>query len=102
MAWRLMALTLLGREAPDLPCDLIFEPWECRLLEALQPLVAPETMREQKKGLHPLPPPTSSSLDSAERSAETRASWPDHRPSCAGFVASMTSPLAITSEKENP
>jgi hypothetical protein len=32
MAWRVMALTLLGREAPDLRCDLTFEPWECRLL----------------------------------------------------------------------
>jgi hypothetical protein len=102
MAWRVMALTLLGREAPDLPCNLIFEPWECRLLEALQPLVAPETMREQKKGLHALPPPTSSSLDSAERSVETRASCPGHKPSYAGFAASMTSALATAWEKENP
>jgi hypothetical protein len=30
-------------------CDLIFEPWECRLLEELQPLIAPETMQGQKK-----------------------------------------------------
>jgi hypothetical protein len=49
MAWRVMLLTLLGREAPNLRADLIFEPWECRLLEALQPLVAPETMRGKKK-----------------------------------------------------
>jgi hypothetical protein len=62
MAWRVMLLTLLGRQAPDLRCDLIFEPWECRLLESLQRLVAPETMRGQKKGSahrhrqrHPLP-----------------------------------------------
>jgi hypothetical protein len=102
MAWRVMALILLGREAPDLPCDLIFEPWECRLLEALQPLVAPETMREQKKGLQALPPLTLSSLDSAERSAETGASCPAPKPSCVGFAGSMTSASAIISEKETP
>jgi len=67
MAWRVMLLTLLGREAPNMRCELIFEPWECRLLEQLQPLVAPETMRGQKKGLYAWPPPMSSSRDSAER-----------------------------------
>jgi len=50
IAWRVMLLTLLGREVPEIPCEMIFSPWECRLLEILQPLVAPETMREQKKG----------------------------------------------------
>jgi hypothetical protein len=49
IAWRAMLLTLLGREAPDLSCELIFEPWECRLLGQLQSLVAPETMRGSKK-----------------------------------------------------
>jgi hypothetical protein len=48
IAWRAMLLTLLGREAPDLNCELIFEPWECRLLGQLQSLVAPETMRGSK------------------------------------------------------
>lgn len=50
IAWRLMLLTLLGREVPEIPCELIFSPWECRLLEKLQPLLAPETIRGQKKG----------------------------------------------------
>jgi hypothetical protein len=50
IAWRAMLLTLLGREAPDLPCELFFSPLECRLLEALQPIFAPETMEDQKRG----------------------------------------------------
>ena len=102
MAWRVMLLTLLGREAPDMRCKLIFEPWECRLLEELQPLVAPETMRGQKKGLYASPPPISSSRDSAGRSTATIASYPDHKPSCADFVASSTSVSATGWGKENP
>ena len=51
IGWYVMALTLLGREAPGLPCELVFDPLECSLLEELQPLVAPDTMRGQKKGL---------------------------------------------------
>ena len=102
MAWRVMLLTLLGREAPDLRCDLIFEPWECRLLEALQPRVAPETMREQKKGLYASPPPMSSSPDSAVRSTETPASYPDPKPSSVASVASATSASATGWGKENP
>jgi hypothetical protein len=102
MAWRVMLLTLLGREAPDMRCDLIFEPWECRLLEELQPLVAPETMRGQKKGLYASAPPMSSSPDSAGRSTETTASCPDHKPSCADLVASATSASATRWGKENP
>lgn len=102
MAWRVMLLTLLGREAPDMRCDLIFEPWECRLLEDLQPLVAPETMRGQKKGLYASPPPMSSFPDLEERSTGMPASDPDHRQSCAGFVASATSGSATVWGKENP
>ncbi len=49
IAWRVMLLTLLGRDAPEMPCELIFSPWECRLLEKLQPVVAPETMNGQKQ-----------------------------------------------------
>jgi hypothetical protein len=79
MAWRVMLLTLLGREAPNMRCELIFEPWECRLLEQLQPLVAPETMRGQKRGLYASPPPTSSSRDSVERSTGTPVSCQDLR-----------------------
>ncbi|MDA2927618.1 IS4 family transposase [Acidobacteria bacterium AH-259-G07] len=51
IAWRVMLLTLLGREVPEIPCELIFSPWECQLLETLQPMLAPETMEGQKKGL---------------------------------------------------
>jgi hypothetical protein len=101
MAWRVMALTLLGRESPDVCCDLIFEPWECRLLEALQPLVAPDTMRGQKKGLYASPPPTSSSLDSVEHLTGTTASCLDTKPCYADFDVSATSPSAIVSGKVN-
>ncbi len=52
IAWRVMLLTLLGREVPEIPAKMIFAPWECRLLERLQPLVAPETIRVKKKPLH--------------------------------------------------
>ena len=44
VGWRVMLLTLLGREAPDLPCELIFSTHECKLLETLQPRIAPERM----------------------------------------------------------
>lgn len=50
IAWQAMLLTLLGRQAPDLPCEVIFSPWECRLLVALQPILAPETMVDEKRG----------------------------------------------------
>ena len=49
VGWRVMLLTLLGREAPDLPCELIFSNSECKLLETLQPRVAPETMDADSK-----------------------------------------------------
>lgn len=48
IAWRVMLLALLGREVPEMPCALIFSPWECKLLERLQPLVAPDTIRGKK------------------------------------------------------
>lgn len=48
VGWRVMLLTLLGREAPDLPCELIFSSHECKLLETLQPRVAPETMAQEE------------------------------------------------------
>jgi hypothetical protein len=102
IAWRVMLLTLLGREAPNMRCELIFEPWECRLLEQLQPVVAPETMQGQKKRLYGSPPPMSSSRDSAGRSTEMPVSCPDLKPSCAGFAASATSASATASQKENP
>ena len=48
IASRVMLLALLGREAPEMPCELMFSRWECRLLEKPQPLAAPETMRRGK------------------------------------------------------
>jgi len=99
MAWRVMLLTLLGREAPNLRCELIFDSWECRLLEELQPLVAPETMRGQKKGLYTSAQPMSSSRASAVRSTETAASYPDRRQSCVGSVGSATLESAIDSAR---
>jgi hypothetical protein len=48
IAWRVMLLALLGREIPEMPCELMFSTWECALLERLQPLVAPETMTGKK------------------------------------------------------
>jgi len=48
IAWRVMLLALLGREIPEMPCELIFSTWECTLLERLQPLVAPETVTGKK------------------------------------------------------
>ena len=77
IGWRVMLLTLLGREAPDLPCQVVFSAWECKLLETLQPRVAPETMeysKEGKKKPSPSAAPTSSSGAWAERSTETRGS----------------------------
>lgn len=36
LAWRIQLMTLLGREAPDLPCAVFFEKWEVKVLDALQ------------------------------------------------------------------
>jgi hypothetical protein len=66
IAWRAMLITLLGREAPDLPCQLFFSPLECRLLEALQPIFAPETMDPEKGG----PPATALPQKSSREWAE--------------------------------
>ena len=60
IAWRVMLLTFLGREVPEIPCELIFSPWECALLETLQPELAPETMRGPKRGLCASVPPAPS------------------------------------------
>lgn len=48
IGWRVMLLALLGREIPEMPCELMFSSWECRMLERLQPLVAPDTMTSKK------------------------------------------------------
>ena len=35
IAWRIMLLGLLGREAPGLPAQLLFDTCECEVLELL-------------------------------------------------------------------
>ena len=35
IAWRIMLLALLGREVPELPCDVLFSPIECEVLVLL-------------------------------------------------------------------
>jgi len=35
IAWRIMLLALLGREVPELPCDVLFDRCECQVLELL-------------------------------------------------------------------
>jgi hypothetical protein len=35
IAWRIMLLSLLGRELPELPAYLVFNSWECQMLELL-------------------------------------------------------------------
>jgi len=48
IAWRVMLLALLGREVPEMPAAWVFSPQQCRLLETLQPLLAPATMENKK------------------------------------------------------
>jgi hypothetical protein len=48
IGWRVMLLALLGREVPEMPCEVMFSRWECTLLEKLQPILAPETMKGKK------------------------------------------------------
>jgi len=35
IAWRIMLLSLLGRELPELPAPMFFNSWECQILEML-------------------------------------------------------------------
>lgn len=55
IAWRALLLALLGRTVPEMPGEWVFSPQECRLLERLQPLVAPETMGDKKNSAWELP-----------------------------------------------
>ena len=48
IAWRAMLLTLLSRESPEMPCDMVFSSLECRLLESIQPRLAPESSDQKK------------------------------------------------------
>jgi hypothetical protein len=43
LAWRIQLLVLLGRQAPELPCDIFFDNWEVKVLEALQQQKSPDT-----------------------------------------------------------
>jgi len=36
LAWRIQLMTLLGREGPELPCEVFFDEWEVKVLEALE------------------------------------------------------------------
>ncbi|MGA8221627.1 MAG: IS4 family transposase [Candidatus Acidiferrales bacterium] len=49
LAWRIQLMVLLGREVPELPCDVFFENWEVKVLEALQ-----EQRPHAKEGQHPM------------------------------------------------
>ena len=73
IAWRALLLALLGRAVPEMPGEWVFSPQECRLLEKLQPLVAPET-RGVKKTLpgnrpDPYQPPGRSTESKLARAA---------------------------------
>lgn len=50
VAWRILYLTKLGRECPDLPCDIFFaeEEWKsiCRIAHGPGPAPKPPTLRE--------------------------------------------------------
>ena len=35
IAWRIMLLALLGRDVPEMPGELLFNKWECEVLELL-------------------------------------------------------------------
>ena len=46
IAWRIMALTLLGRQMPELPASLLFNDWECQTLQLLAQKKKPVTLGE--------------------------------------------------------
>ena len=48
LAWRIQLMTLLGRELPDIPAEILFDHEETEALEAL------EENRTKKKLVHPL------------------------------------------------
>ena len=43
LAWRIQLLVLLGRPVPELPCEIFFDNWEVKVLEALQQQKRPDT-----------------------------------------------------------
>ena len=46
VAWRIMVLALLGRELPELPCDLLFNSWECGVLQLLAQKKSPYALEK--------------------------------------------------------
>ena len=52
IAWRIMVLALLGRELPELPCDLLFNAWECQALQLLAQKKSPSPL-EKRSSLSP-------------------------------------------------
>ena len=55
LAWRIQLLVLLGREVPELPCDIFFDHWEVKVLEALQQQKSSDKRGKGGKGKRPLP-----------------------------------------------
>jgi hypothetical protein len=51
IAWRIMLLALLGREVPELPCEVLFNPIECDVLGLLNKK-KPETMFTRRSHDH--------------------------------------------------
>ena len=49
LAWRIQMMTLLGRQVPDLPCEVFFDEWEIKVL----------TMRAEQQQKGPLERPLS-------------------------------------------
>jgi hypothetical protein len=47
IAWRIMVLALLGRELPELPCDLLFNAWECQALQLLAQKKSPSPLAKR-------------------------------------------------------
>ena len=50
LAWRIQLLVLLGREVPELPCDIFFDNWEVKVLEAVQQQKSPDQAGKRGKG----------------------------------------------------
>ena len=53
LAWRIQLLVLLGREVPELPCDIFFDNWEVKVLEALQQQKSSDKRAKGGKGKRP-------------------------------------------------
>ena len=57
LAWRIQLLTLLGREVPELPCEVFFDEWEVKVLEALRQQRIPAKGGKRGKGAKEKLPP---------------------------------------------